>query len=227
MILISRPEVSAVFETAMERLSIRFRRLLFWEQINLVVQGTDGQEVWVIDDLPLDRSHKILFAAFPIFAEPATEAHVHSHFLHAEWQSTLTTMLWDRRAFVLNGYWLVGRLWLQRNRHFFLSQLWALGWSPSRNSANVNTSTIWVLLNDWSTTTYPVGGVHIGSMTSDALLSATHYFLKENRIDALILELRIDADNIALVGTYLWPPFSAELRLVTDFLAARVRGETL
>jgi hypothetical protein len=101
---------------------------MFWEQINSVIQDSDGQELWVVDDHFLGLHQHILFSSFPAFIGLQNTPDRHTLFLHSEWQATLTSMLWSRRDQVLNGHWLVGRVWLQRNKHIFLPHLWKLGW---------------------------------------------------------------------------------------------------
>ena len=97
--------------------------------------------------------------------------------------------------------------------------MWSLGWPHVQDRGELKPITVRALFANWLVKTYPVNGLDLTCCeNSNSLVSSTHLFLRAKKIDALILEFRVDEQSIALVGTYLWPPFNSELQLVKDFV---------
>jgi hypothetical protein len=221
MLLIGHSDNAANVDIALERLPIRLDRIAFWDQIELAAQDTAGLDHWVVDGRAFKSGRAIVFASFPTFACVTNDTERSTSFMHSEWQATLTSMLWARRECVLNGHWLVGRLWLQRNRYLFLNQLSSLGWTTKLVSTNFGYK-FWALLHNYKIATYPIRGVEPDcSPNVRIVVNQTHLFMSKNKIDALILEFGVNEEGVCLIGTFLWPPHDADVRLVVDFFLVK------
>lgn len=173
-------------------------------------------DAWVLDGRRLEDLGMVLFLDFPHFLEPMSGDTQEVDFAQAEWQATLTSMLWRSPERVLNGRWLIGNPWLQRNKNLFLSQLWQLGWPCSNFSPNQSEQRIaWGMISKFGFETAPVSPLWLGGeLSSASLITTTQVFLHHALLDTLFLKFSITTEAVSLEGTYLLPPDTVSLALL-------------